>query len=123
MNGWVSVNLDQFSNLLKYFHPLGDVALDLKGIVENAGVDCNPSVWIFFQVPWAQRAGCATSPPGAQMAARSCVVGGATTPCASNASPSVSASSSGAALWSAATARTSWMFTPASPTSEPIGWT
>lgn len=57
------------------------------------------------------------------MAVRSCAVGGATTPCASNVSPSVSASSSGAALWSAKTARTWWTYTPASPTSDPIGWT
>lgn len=77
----------------------------------------------FFQVLWAQQAGCATSPPEAPKAARSCAAGGATTPCASNVSPSVSVSSSGVVLWSAATARTSWTFTPANLTSEPIGWT
>lgn len=40
------------------------------------------------------------------MAVRSCAVGGAMTPCESNVSPSVNASSSGAVLWSAKTVRT-----------------
>lgn len=75
-----------------------------------------------FQGPWERRVECATSPPGAWTAARSCAVGGATTPCASSASPSVNASSSGAAQWSATTARRWWTFTPASLTRDPIGW-
>ncbi|XP_075881337.1 protein Wnt-2b-A-like isoform X3 [Nelusetta ayraudi] len=72
--------------------------------------------------PWARQAECATSPPEAWTAARSCAVGGATTPCASIASPSANASSSGAAPWSATTARRWWTFTPASLTRDRIGW-
>lgn len=83
-----------------------------------------PMTFLFsLQAPWAHQAECATSPHEAQTAVRSCAVGGAMTLCVSNVSPSVSASSSGAALWSVKTARTWWTFTPASPTSDPTGWT
>lgn len=81
---------------------------------------------LFFtlvQAPWARLGASAIRRHVAQMAVRSCAVGGATIPCVSNVSPSVSASSSGAALWSAMTVRTRQTFTPASPTSDLIGWT
>lgn len=77
---------------------------------------------ISVQAPWAQLAEYAASPREAQMAARSCAADEATTPCVSNVSPSVSASSSGAVRWSAKTARTLWTFTPANPTSDLFGW-
>lgn len=67
------------------------------------------------QAPWAQMEGSATSSPEAWTAVRSCAADEATTPCLSNVSPAVTASSSGAAPWSAKFAKMLWMSTSASP--------
>lgn len=80
-------------------------------------------VLLSFQVHWVPPVGSVTRHPGGQTAARSCVVAGATTPRAWNASQSASASLSGVAPWSVKTARRPSTSTPAKPPNVPNGWT
>lgn len=65
----------------------------------------NPFLLLPVQVPWVLLAASAIRLPVVQMAVRSCAVGGAMTQLELCRSPSASASSNGAALWSARTAR------------------
>lgn len=76
-----------------------------------------------MQAPWARLDGCAIRHHGAPTVVRSCAVGGAMIQQESSKSPSVSASSNGAALWSVRTVRKPWTYIRAKPPNEPNGWT
>lgn len=75
------------------------------------------------QAPWARPGVSAIRHHAAQMAVRSCAVGGAMTPRESSKSLSASASSNGAAPWSVRTARKLWTYTRAKRPSVQNGWT
>lgn len=75
------------------------------------------------QVPSAQQGVFAIRHHAAQTAVRSCAVDGATTPQESSNSPSASANSDGAVLWSVRTVKSPWIYTHARHPDELNGWT
>lgn len=77
--------------------------------------------WLVFQAPWVQQDVCATWPPEAWTAVKSCAAGEATTPPASRGWPSVSVSSTGAVLSAVRTAWRPWTCTRARHLRVPTG--